>query len=827
MRNLAPLALLLLCGCPLPEDVEGQGSVSGSVRVFQGAMSATRGSIDAKLKSQVLGKLKHAPAPLVGEKVGVRGAANRLMPAKNLPRLLVDGTIRGRGIPTAIRLGEVIVRFYEKLSAKEALARLRVDGLVLEHGGFASEFLHLAKFRHPKGRALSEGETRELVAKLGARPGVKFTEPNGLRHALAVPNDKLYPAMWHLPPINLPAAWDLERGTSATVTVAVIDTGVFAHPDLQSRLLPGFDMISETSMSLDGDGRDGDPTDPGGDQPNGGSSWHGTHCAGTIGADTDNTTGIAGVNWNARIVPVRVLGKGGGTDFDIAAGMNWASGGNVPGVGANPNPAPVVSMSLGGQGGPLQSYQDVIDAASPRNVIWVIAAGNDNIDASNFTPCNQSGVLCIGATRFNGKRASYSNFGNRIDVMAPGGEVAEDSNGDGYPDGVLSTVKDDSDGQPAYSFQNGTSMATPHVAGIVSLMKARVPGLTFAQARMALVSTAKTSSQCPEGCGAGLVDVVAALRQVSGVMPTGPARLSLGSAELFFTPSQAQALLQVSNTGGMPLDVQLSLGGADASRITLGATRVMLGAGESRSVTLDASFAGLATGNSAAATLNVSSSGGNATVNLKLLVPAASTRPAAVALVYQDVAGEWQVAGTVEAMPDGFAYTVSAQPGDYYVFGVQDANGNGMFEDNEPVGLYPNTDSPKEVTVVVGATVPDITFTLAPMADLSDDEATVIGTACTDNGPCALGVCGTGFPGGYCTQDCTRDSCPLGSRCVAGDSVAFCLASCSGVRAGQSGCRSGYVCENDGTGAGVCIPSCTMDSECSPSTCDTASGYCR
>lgn len=823
MKKLTALfATLALSGCPVEEPM---GTVNGSVRVFQGAQSSRGSPMNAALKQQVLSKVRVTADP---HGSGAAAAAAKLVVAKPArPRLLVGGTVHGQHMPQVIRPGEVIVRFHEQLSAEEAVRRLRVQGLELTHGGFASEYLHLAKFRAARGRELSEGETRELVAKLAARPGVKFTEPNGVRHALVVPNDNLYPAMWHLPPINMPAAWDIERGLTNAVTVAVIDTGVFNHPDLSSRLLPGFDMVSDTAMALDGDGRDGDATDPGGDLPNGRSSWHGTHCAGTIGAHTDNGSGIAGVNWNARLVPVRVLGKGGGTDFDISAGMNWASGGTVPGVAANANPAPVVSMSLGGQGGPLQSYQDIIDAAAGRNSIFVIAAGNDNIDASSFTPCNQTGVLCIGATRFNGKRASYSNFGQRIDLMAPGGEVAEDSNGDGYPDGVLSTAKDDSDGTAAYAFENGTSMACPHVAGIVSLMKAKVPTLTFTQARNALVQTANTSSQCSEGCGAGLVDVVAALRQVSGTMATGPARLSLGAAELFFTPAQTQGQLQVSNTGGMPLDVTLAVGGAEAGRITLGATSFTLAPGATRTVTVDANLGGLTAGTSTSALLRVSSNGGDASVNLKLRVHSAATRPAVIALVYQDTAGEWQIGGTVDAMPEAFTYSVKAVPGRYYVFGVQDANGNGMFEDNEPVGLYPNNDSPKELTLIESQVIDNITFALAPQTDLTDTQATIIGTPCTADAACAPGVCGTGFPGGYCTQDCARAACPLGARCVAGATVSVCLASCPGVRAGRSDCRAGYVCEDDGTGSGVCIPACAIDDDCAPSTCNTATGYCR
>jgi serine protease len=823
-------SLCVCAGCTdggMPPD--DSATVSGSVRIFQGAASVHPSTLDPALRDAVLAKLRSVTPPGTAARAASRLAAK--VGAKSLarPRLLVGGPPSGKNEVERIRPGEVIVRFTEVLSASQAKARLQVRGLVFTHGGFASEYLHLAKYAPTQGGALSESQTRELVAQLGRRPGVKFTEANGIRNALAVPNDNLYPAMWHLPLINLPATWDLEKGATNPVTIAVVDTGIFAHPDVSGQLIPGYDMITDPAVANDGDGRDNDPTDPGGDEPNGGSSYHGTHCAGTLGATTNNGTGIAGVNWNARIQPVRALGKGGGTDFDIAAAMNWASGGSVPNVPANPTPASVVSMSLGGKGGPLQSYQDIIDAATPRNVIFVVAAGNDNIDSSGFTPCNQTGNLCIGATRFSGKRASYSNFGQRVDIMAPGGEMAEDSNGDGYPDGVLSLVKDDSDNSPAYKFYNGTSQATPHIAGIVSLMKSRLPGVTFAQVKSALTSTANHDYQCQEGCGAGLVNALAALQQLAGTAPAGPAKLSLGTAELSFTTGQTQQSLQVTNTGGQALDVMLTPGGAEAGRISVSVTQLQVPPGATRGVTLTANLDGIAQGTTAGASLSVATNGGNAVVNLKLRAAGGgSQQAAAIALVYKDDMGKWQVKANTTAMAPDFSWSMMmVVPGKYFLFGVQDANGNGMFETTEPVGLYPNTDSPQELDITAGETLAGLDFTLAPVPALSDNQARVIGIACTDDTPCAPGICGTGFPGGYCTQNCSMQGCPLGSRCVSSSTVSVCLASCPGVRAGQSDCRASYVCENDGTGSGVCIPACTNDMLCAPSTCDTTTGYCR
>ncbi len=794
----------------------GGAQLSGTVSVFQGA-SARGAALDPRLRREVLAQLTpRARAP------GGRVA----QATQRLPALAV-GQLRGARQEPRLVAGDVIVGFAEYLEPKAALARLAVEGLEATHVAYASTRLQLLHFRKPGGAALNEGETRELVARLAERPGVRFTEPNGVRQALVAPNDPLFPAMWHLPQLQLPAAWDVERGTTSAVTVAVLDTGIIPHPDLQPRLVAGYDMVVDPANAGDGDGRDADPTDPGGDLPNGQSSWHGTHCAGTIGAGTDNGVGIAGVNWQARVQPVRVLGRQGGTDFDIAAGMTWASGGAVPGLPANATPAQVVNLSLGGPGAPLQAYQDAIDDAARRNVVFVVAAGNDDVDASGFTPCNQQGVLCVGATRFNGKRASYSNFGARVDVMAPGGEVAEDLNGDGYPDGVLSTFRDSSTGQAAFSFENGTSMAAPHVAGVVSLLKARVPGLTFTQARQALVDTANPASRCDEGCGTGLVNAHAALLRVTGSQPTGPGRLSLGTSELFFSSGAAPQVLQLANVGGQPLTVTLSPGGAEGGRLFVQGS-VTLAAGATASVSVGAELAGLAAGVTANATLTLTSSGGNATVTVKLRAGGAGGGPVAVALIFQNAREEWVVAEAVEALAaSGFGWSMTAPPGRYFLFAVQDTNNNGDYDDGEPLGLYPNMDSPRELQVAAGQRLSGLTFAVVPSTNISGTEGSQVGTACTGDGQCGDGICGTGFPGGYCTRDCSAATCPLGSKCVSGEGYALCLATCPGPRLGRSACRAGYVCEDDASGAGLCIPACGGDVDCAPGTCDLASGYCR
>ncbi len=803
-----------------------QGAVSGTVTPFRGADSVRQWTtpVDTVLSQSVraqLGEARPHTTPLP------RSFVDKVQQQRHI--LPTSGRLLGRHQPDEIVASELIVRLHEKLGAEEALKLLSARGHRVSHGGFASEYLHLIRFRDANDKPLTEAATRELVRPIAAIAGVKFAELNHVRHPLAVPDDNLFPVMWHLTSLNLPAAWEVERGMAGSVTIAVVDTGIVAHPDLESRKLPGYDMVSDANRANDGDGRDSNPTDPGRDLPNGQSSWHGSHCAGTIGATTNNAAGIAGVNWNAKIVPVRVLGKGGGTDFDISSGMVWATGGAVPGVPANANPAQVVSMSLGGQGDPTQSYQDAINSGAQRNAIFVIAAGNDNIDASQFTPCNQTGVLCIGATRFNGTRASYSNFGQRVDVMAPGGEVSEDSNGDGHPDGVLSTVLNEAGNQAVYSFEQGTSMATPHVAGIVSLMKAKNASLTFAQVRDILVQTASTSSRCNEGCGAGMVNAHAALLRVTGQQPTGPAKLSLAATEFFFTSAASSQTLGITNLGGLPLNVTLAAGGAEGGRISfMGGNTRTIAAGQSSTVQISANLQGLADNMTAAATISVTSNGGNASIGVKLRAGGASGRNVIVALVHQ-VNGEWKVAGAVEAQAiNNFAFSVTAPPGSYYLFGAQDANGNGQLEDSEPIGIWPNTDGPKTIDVTDGSMVMGKNFVVSPQTNLKGDESKVIGTPCADSSTCGTnGVCATGFPQGYCTLDCSTASCPAGSKCISGATASYCFDTCTGPRNGQSSCRANYVCEDDGSGGGLCIPNCSAITDfCdAPHTC-LASGYC-
>jgi serine protease len=369
-----------------------------------------------------------------------------------------------------------------------------------------------------RGRSALRADTRQIAEAMRRRPDVRSAALNYVRKASAAPSDEFYPFQWHFDQINLPQAWDvteLPANPNDAVIVAVIDTGVkLAHPDLAGQLIAGYDFISDPDIANDGGGCDGNPDDPGDDVSPGGSSYHGTHVAGTVVARTSlgsvDDAGVAGVAWNAKVMPLRVLGVGGGTDADIMAAMRYAAGrsGTCAGAGAA-SPARIVNMSLSGPGF-SQPFQDLIDDLRADGVIFVAAAGNQASSSPQY-PAAFDGVISVAAVGPTRARAPYSNFGSSIDVAAPGGDFQRDVDGDGYSDGVLSTFYSDGHGF-GYAFYQGTSMATPHVAGVLALMLAIHPALTPVDIDNALVNRQITENiGSSQFFGNGLIDAARAV----------------------------------------------------------------------------------------------------------------------------------------------------------------------------------------------------------------------------------------------------------------------------------------------------------------------------
>lgn len=461
------------------------------------------------------------------------------------------------------------------------------------------------------GRGLSErmqvitasGIDSAALARVLARDSeVEYAEVDQRRQRLAVPNDPLYepvaglsPAsgQWYLKPptassarnaadlvssIDAPAAWDLTTG-SANIVVAVLDSGVRAdHVDLAEKMLPGYDMVTSTVTSNDGNARDSDASDPGdfvtsadlrsapfyGNCNAESSSWHGTMVSGLVGASANNGIGMAGITWNSKILPVRVLGKCFGYDSDIIAGMRWAAGLSVAGVPASPTPARVLNLSLGGSGECTASYADAMSDITAAGVVVVVAAGNGSGLAVSV-PANCPGVIGVTGLRHAGTKVGFANVGSSLSIAAPGGNCLNDSGGCMYP--ILSTTNSGDTtpvaGQAGSAYTDssnyavGTSFSAPMVSGTVALMLAVNPALTPSQVTQLVKSTARAfpasggstgtaTCHAPNGasqyecycttstCGAGMLDAGAAVRAAAslGAGTSGPlqARVSVSPA---------------------------------------------------------------------------------------------------------------------------------------------------------------------------------------------------------------------------------------------------------------------------------------------------------
>lgn len=396
-----------------------------------------------------------------------------------------------------------------------------------------------------------------LISILQKDSSIEFVEPDFPINLFAVPDDYFYDNQWSLHSssefpagMNLPAAWDLNTGESETI-VAVVDTGILPqHIDLEGKVLPGYDFIAGFEVgnnplleqypeymtyfrANDGDGRDSDATDPGdwvdlddsfammsvgSECEIQDSSFHGTSIASVIAANTNHAHGISGINWNARILPARVSGKCGGSRSDMIDAIRWAAGVKDPALPDNPNPAKVINLSLGSANACGFIEQEAINDAWNAGAVLVAAAGNQaaNLDLSPVAPASCDNVISVTAVRQDATRSYYSNYGQSVDIAAPGGE---DAASDGTPLVVASNrgVTEPVEGSH-FKHVAGTSTAAAHVSGVVSLMIGANPELTPHQISELLSQSARTFPETglfscdKQTCGEGLVDAHAAVK---------------------------------------------------------------------------------------------------------------------------------------------------------------------------------------------------------------------------------------------------------------------------------------------------------------------------
>lgn len=380
-------------------------------------------------------------------------------------------------------------------------------------------------------RAMPLEQVQAMAEAMARLPGVEYAEPDIWVYPTTLPDDPRFNEQWNLQSvtdtrygIDAPGAWAISTG--ARVVVAVLDTGILPHRELDGKVLPGFDFVDF----------DNDPSDPGDyvteaesielgcpEQPR--STWHGIHVSGTVAAASDNGFGVAGISWGAEILPVRVLGKCGGSISGIADAMRWAVGLPVAGVPQNENPARILNLSLGGEGACGPTARNAIQDVNAAGAIVIVAAGNTgaNLSQTPVSPAVCPGVVTVAASNRQGERASYSSYGSAVSISAPGGDCAfvgplcvlDESLA------ILSTLNDGETepdvGTEALGWRIGTSMAVPHVSGVVALMLGLDPNLTREELSYLLntsVTPFPAGSICEAegGCGSGILNAAQALQ---------------------------------------------------------------------------------------------------------------------------------------------------------------------------------------------------------------------------------------------------------------------------------------------------------------------------
>ena len=552
-------------------------------------------------------------------------------------------------------------------------------------------------------------ETIKAIKRLRQDETIEYAEPNYIQKATLVPDDTFYNFQWHYPLINLPDAWDSTTGDS-NVVVAVVDTGVFlSHPDLAANLVSGYDFISSTSISNDGDGIDANPDDPGDDLIPGYSSFHGTHVAGTIAAVSNNDAGVAGVAHTVKVMPIRTLGLGGGTSYDVTQGILYAAGLANDSATTPAQSADIINLSLGGPGF-SGAQQDAINAARSAGVIVIAAAGNGSSNQP-FFPAAYDGVISVSAVDINKSLAPYSNYGSSIDVAAPGGDLLADLNGDLYADGVLSTVANDSSGVrvPGYSFYQGTSMASPHVAGVVALMKSVHPALTADEVDALIVAGQITEDISGDGelnrndnYGYGLIDAQKAVQQATDLAAGNPTVtiLTVSPSIAYIQAEQSGIELTVGKEGDDAIAV--SSFSTDSAWATLSESSVdPAGLGTYQ---LDVDTAGFSDGFYTVLASFLSDTGSTVSASITVIVNSVDVSPDAgriYVFLIDPITGNEVYFAERDPIDGEYSYSITGvDPGNYYLLAGSDLDNNSLVcEAGESCGTYPTSTDAAVISV--------------------------------------------------------------------------------------------------------------------------------
>jgi serine protease len=491
--------------------------------------------------------------------------------------------------PTVAQTNRIIVKFTDPVIAGMPVLGASELALLSNHANIPLIHLRPASGQNqilklPQSMPLDE--VRQIATLLTQLNLVSSAEADVRYRPNFVPNDTSYTNQWYLfeaaGGINAETAWDITTGSASTV-IAVLDSGILPHTELNNRLLPGYDFISDPTAANDSDGRDDNPTDPGDataanecepNTPAENSSWHGTLVSGVIATNTNNNAGIAGIDHHAQILPVRVLGKCGGFASDIIDAIRWSAGLNDPALpGINPNPADIINMSFGAAVACSAAEQTAIDDAYIAGVLLVTSAGNDAADVAEYAPANCNNVISVAASSRQGAETFYTNFGERITLSAPGGNDTDATNGiySTFNTGTTTPILD------SYAYARGTSFSAPMVSGAAALIKAVNPQLSPLDIRLLLQTSARSfPAGTSDGfndcnttrCGAGILDIGLALGAAdsNALGGSGNGTLRMGQAAACITEDDGSVELAVERIDGTGnISVRISTRGISAT----------------------------------------------------------------------------------------------------------------------------------------------------------------------------------------------------------------------------------------------------------------------